>query len=142
MIPPTRTRPRNGRSVKAKGYNFEKHVLAVLQQADPEAKRNGNVYGSADRGDLDSAGLDLIIQVKDTKNQPVRRVLNEAMQQAVQAERRDWIVVHRNREGDAYAPHERNLWTVEEDFALRLLKAYGLWLTFEQFPRRFTPPLP
>jgi len=127
MTPPTGTRPRNGRSVKQMGYNFEVHVLERLKDIDPDAKRNGSVYGSKDRGDLDVPGLDLIVQCKNTKNQGVLNVLDAAKAQAGEAERSDWAVVHRYRRGNAYGSHDRNPWTFEEDFALELLNLWGLW---------------
>ncbi|THV39667.1 hypothetical protein [Glycomyces buryatensis] len=120
------SRPPNGRASKDKGYAFEVHVKDLIRTIDPEAARNGTLYGPADRGDIDSPLLDLVIQAKNTKAISLLNVADAASAQARNAGRADWIVVHRYRRGDSYAPHERNLWTVEEAFARRLLALYGL----------------
>jgi hypothetical protein len=99
----------------------------LIRTIDAEATRNGNLYGPADRGDIDSPLLDLVIQAKNTKTVSLLNVADAASAQAANAGRSDWVVVHRYRRGDSYAPHDRNLWTVEEAFARRLLSLYGLW---------------
>ncbi|MFG3343339.1 hypothetical protein [Glycomyces sp. NPDC048151] len=99
----------------------------MLLDIDPAAQRNGSRYGPVDHGDIDSPHLDLIVQAKNVKAISLLNVADAASAQAVNAGRADWVVVHRYRRGDSYAPHDRNLWTVEEAFARRLLSLYGLW---------------
>ncbi|MEU6246466.1 hypothetical protein [Glycomyces sp. NPDC047010] len=125
MTPPSR--PPHGRASKDKGRNFENHVLEAVRRTDPDAKRNGTLYGPNDHGDIDVPILDLVIQVKNTKHQSLLTTLDAARAQAQNAGRANWATVHRYRRGDSYAPHVHNAWSFEEALALRLLHLWGLW---------------
>lgn len=69
---------------KRKGYVGEKEAVEVLAEHDYEARRNGNLYGQADRGDI--AGLPgWTIQVKSVSTARIPEYLKQAEEQAGRA---------------------------------------------------------
>ncbi|AJC53974.1 hypothetical protein [Streptomyces sp. 769] len=113
-----------GRSVKARGRDFENHVKDALVEVGIPAERNGSKYGSKDRGDLDTKWASLVVQCKNTRTQAVLNTMDAAQEQANNAGVTDHCSVFRYRRGDDFGPHRQNVWCFPEEFAKRLLLAY------------------
>lgn len=114
----------NGRAVKARGRNFENHVAIVLRRIEPDCERNGGRFGNLDRGDIDTAGLGLAVQVKNVKRIQLLDTMDDAWLQAINADVPHSVAVHRYRRGDTFGLHSRNVWSFNEDLALELLETW------------------
>lgn len=120
-----KTRPRklrnpNGRAVKARGRNFENAIVKVWHRLGwPNAKRNGAVYGQADRGDI--GNVPLTVQCKAVDRIELWKHLDQARTQAENNGTGDETAV-------VYKRHESNTdqaaWVVPGAFMERLLSVY------------------
>jgi hypothetical protein len=71
----------NGASVKARGRNWENALVSLFVRLGFfGAKRNGAIYGSADRGDI--GGLPLTVQAKAVDRILFWKYLDDAIEQA------------------------------------------------------------
>ncbi|MFC0547070.1 hypothetical protein [Kutzneria chonburiensis] len=116
----------NGRAVKARGRNWENAVVSICHRLGwVDAKRNGAVYGGADRGDI--GGAPLTIQCKAVDRVQLWRHLDDAIEQAGHNGTSDETCVVYKRHGGSTADAA---WVFRGDFAERLLQHY--YLTFSK----------
>ncbi|MFI6685351.1 hypothetical protein [Streptomyces sp. NPDC050485] len=113
------TKP-NGAAVKARGRNWENDLVKVFHDLGYEdAKRNGAIYGSHDRGDI--GNIPLTVQAKAVDRIQLWKHLDDALVQA-----------HNNGTGDEAcviykrhnAPTEDAAWVLPGAFAERLIHTY------------------
>ncbi|MFD9569714.1 hypothetical protein ACFWBI_07705 [Streptomyces sp. NPDC059982] len=110
----------NGAAVKARGRNWENELVRLFQELGyVDAKRNGSIYGSADRGDL--SGVPLTVQAKAVDRVQLWKHLDDALEQAGHnGTGRETCVVYK-RHG---AHTLESAWVIPGTFAVRLLHAY------------------
>ncbi|GGP72206.1 hypothetical protein [Streptomyces melanogenes] len=110
----------NGAAVKARGRNWENDLVKVFHDLGyEEAKRNGAIYGSHDRGDI--GNVPLTVQAKAVDRIQLWKHLDDALAQA-----------HNNGTGSdtcvVYKRHQaatgEAAWVFPGNFAMRLLDAY------------------
>ncbi|WP_030372914.1 hypothetical protein [Streptomyces rimosus] len=110
----------NGAAVKARGRNWENAVAREWRHLGfAEAKRNGAIYGSHDRGDI--GGIPCTCQCKAVDRIQMWKHLDEALAQAANNGTADeTCVVYKRHE----APTHEAAWIFPGSFAQRLLHAY------------------
>ncbi|MEO6086937.1 MAG: hypothetical protein ABIQ18_27880 [Umezawaea sp.] len=117
---PRKLKVPHGRAVKARGRNWENEIVAVFKRlGNAEAKRNGAIYGSQDRGDI--GGVPLTVQCKAVDRIQMWTHLDEAIRQAGPNGTGDETAVVYKRHGATVA---EAAWVVPGSFMERLLATY------------------
>ncbi|AYV29660.1 hypothetical protein ACWCYZ_00810 [Streptomyces virginiae] len=110
----------NGAAVKARGRNWENELVQVFRDLGyADAKRNGAIYGSADRGDI--GGVPLTVQAKAVDRIQLWKHLDESIAQAQRNGTGLETCVIYKRHG---ASTIESAWVIPGAFAMRLLHAY------------------
>ncbi|MFI6049026.1 hypothetical protein ACIBCO_02925 [Streptomyces violascens] len=110
----------NGAAVKARGRNWENDLVKVFRDLGYEdAKRNGAIYGSHDRGDI--GNVPLTVQAKAVDRIQMWKHLDEALVQAANNGTGDEACVVYKRHG---APVDSGAVVVSLTFWKRLVSAY------------------
>lgn len=86
----------NIRRNKALGSSYEVDVRDYLAETSPNAKRNGNIYGPKDRGDIGGVP-GWTIQCKNTKSVKWYEWFGKVVDQAINNSTRWWVVVWKSR---------------------------------------------
>ncbi|GAA0579184.1 hypothetical protein [Streptomyces crystallinus] len=110
----------NGAAVKARGRNWENDLVKVFRNLGyEEAKRNGAIYGSHDRGDI--GNVPLTVQAKAVDRVQLWKHLDDSLMQAQNNGTGDEACLIYKRH---LAPAEGAAWVFPGSFATRLLNAY------------------
>lgn len=117
---------------KRKGYTFEADVADVFRDEYPDVRRNGNIYGRDDRGDLGNV-TDWTLQLKNVGQDSWTRWFEETEEQSVRNSTPWWAVIRKVRGKHARASvFAMPLWKAKELMVyLRDLERYVQYLTAE-----------
>jgi len=86
----------NGRTVQRKGDTWEVDCRDFLTDEYPYVKRNGNLYGKNDRGDLAEVP-DWTLQCKNVQRDEWASWFEETQRQSVNNSTRWWAVIRKAR---------------------------------------------
>lgn len=81
---------------KRKGYQFEFDCVEFIEPEYPDAKRNGNIYGPKDRGDIGGV-TDWTLQCKDVKTVAWKKWFAATVGQSINNKTRWWAVIRKER---------------------------------------------
>ncbi|MFK0295494.1 hypothetical protein ACIQU6_34185 [Streptomyces sp. NPDC090442] len=110
----------NGAAVKARGRNWENELVRIFHGLGyTEAKRNGAIYGTHDRGDI--GNIPLTVQAKAVDRIQLWKHLDDALAQAANnGTGAETCVVYKRHN----AASKDAAWVLPGAFAQRLIHSY------------------